>query len=324
MPPVRCQYCDQVSEIASITSWPTPRCPNCARPFTVAPGAAAAGYLHTGGGTPIQDADRIAAELSGPNAYQAPGMLRGADRMLFQRFRYRPLASRSMVTSTLLAVMISLAIGALSILIRRQGALNRIASGDFGGEIDRNTLNSVLGIIAVGFAAVTVPLGLMFTIWLRRAYINLPALGNVPLRRNPNTTFWCWIVPIWNLWVPKEIVNDVWRGSEPGAPVGDSQWTKRKVPWLVQIWWGTFLATQWPVNAFVVAWWMRGDLRIPTKDQNWLTAEQVRDFNPALVFAVACLLVSAITALMILVRVTANQEGRAREMGQVDSTGRTL
>ncbi|MBA3350376.1 MAG: DUF4328 domain-containing protein [Actinobacteria bacterium] len=47
-----------------------------------------------------------------------------------------------------------------------------------------------------------------------------------------------WIIPIVNLWRPKQILNDIWRASDPGrSPQVSALWRGRAVPGIFLLWW---------------------------------------------------------------------------------------
>jgi len=51
-----------------------------------------------------------------------------------------------------------------------------------------------------------------------------------------------WIIPIISLFRPYQRLNEIWRGSEPTAPVGDPTWRERPGSMLVYAWWATVIA----------------------------------------------------------------------------------
>ncbi|HEX6676499.1 MAG TPA: DUF4328 domain-containing protein, partial [Actinomycetes bacterium] len=84
----------------------------------------------------------------------------------------------------------------------------------------------------------------LFLAWFRRAYANLPPLGARRLRYRPWWTLGAWVLPVFSLFRPKQLLNDVWRASDPDLPpdVGDG-WHRRPVTPLLAWWWMTFLAS---------------------------------------------------------------------------------
>jgi Domain of unknown function (DUF4328) len=80
----------------------------------------------------------------------------------------------------------------------------------------------------------------LFIAWFFQAYKNLRRLGVAGLRYGNGWAIGSWFVPILGMWRPKQIANDVWRGSEPGTEVS-SGWKTVPVPSFLHWWWGLFL-----------------------------------------------------------------------------------
>jgi serine/threonine-protein kinase len=80
--------------------------------------------------------------------------------------------------------------------------------------------------------------------WFWRAYANLPALGARRLRYRRWWALGAWLLPIFSLFRPKQVLNDVWRASDPDLPpeAGD-RWRGRPVTRLLGWWWLAFLAS---------------------------------------------------------------------------------
>lgn len=104
------------------------------------------------------------------------------------------------------------------------------ATGSLGHGLDIATAIAVV-LFAVG-AALT-----LAATWL--LYRNLPALEVGDLRFGPAWAFWGWLVPGINLWRPKQIVDDLWRGSHPYAPSFSASWRVGPVPAWSSVWWIT-------------------------------------------------------------------------------------
>jgi hypothetical protein len=108
----------------------------------------------------------------------------------------------------------------------------------------------LLGVGAFFFTAI------FFISWTYRAYRNGPALGAQSPRFGAGWAIGGWFVPILWLWRPKQIVDDIWRMSDPADPpfVRSVDWRNRSVPFLISAWWGVFI-----VSAFVDRFSDRGD-----------------------------------------------------------------
>lgn len=80
----------------------------------------------------------------------------------------------------------------------------------------------------------------VFITWFFQAYKNLRRLGVQGLRHGNGWAVGAWFVPILSLVRPKQMANEIWRGSERGADVAGG-WKQGSVPSLVHWWWGLFL-----------------------------------------------------------------------------------
>jgi hypothetical protein len=86
--------------------------------------------------------------------------------------------------------------------------------------------------------------GVAFIVWFHRAYTNLPWLGARSLRFSSAWTIAGWFVPFLNLVQPKQLMDDIWRATDPvlaGQP--NSAWRQGRVSKLIHFWWGAFLAS---------------------------------------------------------------------------------
>lgn len=79
-----------------------------------------------------------------------------------------------------------------------------------------------------------------FIAWFFRAYKNLRRLGVQNMRYGDGWAIGAWFIPFFNMVRPKQIANDIWRGSEPGVEVS-AQWRQVEVPSLVHWWWALYL-----------------------------------------------------------------------------------
>jgi hypothetical protein len=75
--------------------------------------------------------------------------------------------------------------------------------------------------------------------WLWVATANVRNAG-ARVRHAPGWALGSWLVPILNLWRPKQMVDDVWRASMPGVPPGIDLRFVRK-PVVVTAWWAAYL-----------------------------------------------------------------------------------
>jgi hypothetical protein len=95
----------------------------------------------------------------------------------------------------------------------------------------------VLAVISGPIAAAT---GVVFVVWFHRAYWNLSRLGIFGLRYGSGWSIGAWFVPILNLFRPKGIADDIWRGSDVELPV-ESPLPRRQAPLTFAVWWLSFI-----------------------------------------------------------------------------------
>jgi hypothetical protein len=105
--------------------------------------------------------------------------------------------------------------------------LNRLIELD-----DRvDTLNDV-------FLALIVITVITFMIWMFRAAKNNEALARPAPRFGPGWAIGGWLIPLANVVIPVLIMQDLWRGSDPSVPRGDTRWKIGNRSLLVGFWWG--------------------------------------------------------------------------------------
>jgi hypothetical protein len=81
----------------------------------------------------------------------------------------------------------------------------------------------------------------IFVPWFAMAYRNLRRLGVQHMRWGNGWAVGAWFVPFLSLVRPKQIANDIWRGSEGGADVRTERWHLGSVAAVVHWWWALFL-----------------------------------------------------------------------------------
>ena len=109
-------------------------------------------------------------------------------------------------------------------------------------EIDANDAH----IVATGLVGGVLQLAtvVVFLIWFYRAYANVRRLGVRNLRYRTGWSIGAWFVPILNFFRPKQIANDVWRGSDPRMPApAPPAWHQNPVPALLHWWWAGWLTS---------------------------------------------------------------------------------
>ncbi|MFF4920039.1 DUF4328 domain-containing protein [Kitasatospora sp. NPDC001261] len=88
-----------------------------------------------------------------------------------------------------------------------------------------------------------VPVYAVFAVWMWRARLNAEALGGPGSQRRARA--WAlagWITPVANLWVPYQVVSDVWKASAPERSAPRAR---------LAVWWGALLVGTYVGNGYV-------------------------------------------------------------------------
>jgi serine/threonine protein kinase len=187
----------------------------------------------------------------------------------------------------------------------------RLLAGD---GVSTGDLYLWVGLVQAGWFLVTAGLWLA---WFRRAYLNLPALGARRLRYRPWWAVGAWLLPVFSLFRPKQILNDVWRASDPALPADQADtWRRRPVAELLGWWWLAFLASILVRSVTTEAVHAAADVMLLG-----LLPERFDRFQPSpgmQVLADLLTVVCALLALRVVRRTTARQGDRA---GRLAATG---
>jgi Domain of unknown function (DUF4328) len=140
-----------------------------------------------------------------------------------------------------------------------------------------------------------------FLAWYGRAYRNLERLGSDGLRFGKGWAIAYWFIPIGNLFRPKQVMNDIWRGSDPELPARAHHWQGNPVPALFHWWWALWLLSSSVANVLA-----RGSL--DTAD----TVEEAVSTATRFVVIDVIDVVPAILAIIVVRRTTRRQEERRR------------
>lgn len=133
---------------------------------------------------------------------------------------FLPLRGLANVLTVLLAVVVSAIVVRLAIELFDLGT-SHWRQGFIGLRLDKAADLTIF------------VLGIVFTVWFRRARINAERQG-WKQRRARAWAFWGWVIPVVNLWFPFQIMGDIWRAGLPAAQ-------RHKTAWLPALWWTTWL-----------------------------------------------------------------------------------
>jgi serine/threonine protein kinase len=157
--------------------------------------------------------------------------------------------------------------------------------------------------------------------WFRRAYLNLPALGARRLRFRPWWAVGAWLLPVFSLFRPKQLLNDIWRASDPDLPPDQAAtWRGRPVAGLLGWWWLAFVASVLVRSITTEAVHVAADFMLLG-----LLPEQFDRFQPSAgmqVLADLLTVLCGLLALRVVRRVTARQQERATRLAATGALAR--
>ena len=151
---------------------------------------------------------------------------------------YRSLGFMSFVLRSVLCVvaLAAVAVAALSLVINRNLGGSMPWPRAAGGGVDWAELQTWSGILAACQIALLALATVLLIGWTRRAYRNLPALDVSGLLLHRRWAVVGWLIPVVNLFVPKRILDDTWRASDPAGRPWSNGWQRTSVPVANQLW----------------------------------------------------------------------------------------
>ncbi len=214
---------------------------------------------------------------------------------------YRPVRGPAIALRALLVgLLLSAVATALAGVAAWQGSGPALVP--IGPDLDLTTWAARAELAVLVFAVVLMP---TFVWWFARAYRNLSVLGVRGLRHAPAWAVGAWFVPLVNLVVPKELVDDLFRGSDPDVALLSTGWRHQSVSWRVHAWWFALLAA---IALLATSQWALG-----TGDPRFgLTV---------VVVAAVVVATSALLGVVLVGEITARQAARAEGLGPIRRPG---
>jgi hypothetical protein len=259
--------------------------PNAAPPAPEPP--AAAPPVSEGPDAEAPDNEHPAAEAAPPPPFPSPPSL-AADRV--RDFESADSKGRA---ATILVALTSLGFVAEAFLL--------LGNSSSVAKIVRSSA-SLSGISA--FLSLTaIASGITVIIWCKGAYDNVFPLGASELRYKPWWAIGGWLIPIAFFFVPKQIVDDLWRTGAKELPSEEgSMWKNTPVPGMFQWWWALWI-TRW-----VILLAGNGMIRSAVEDND------VEQFKTAVKLVGISDLISAVAGVLLILvirKITARQDERA-------------
>jgi hypothetical protein len=199
---------------------------------------------------PVASSAVPAAPMEGARSGSSPAAAQsGLGRMHWSAFA--TVAGLAVVTvgALLLLVGAILSEEALSVILEEQRIGMIVASDDAIAQANRADAIYSAGWLVTWIALIVTPI--LFVIWLYGAYGRVAAngFGDAERRRPRHQTIWSWVVPIFNLFRPVQLVADLDRMSRGPLANGESDPWKRPVGAAIVVWWILWLIGGFAVNA---------------------------------------------------------------------------
>jgi Domain of unknown function (DUF4328) len=138
-------------------------------------------------------------------------------------------------TTCLLFACLVLEVGTLASTVSHRAAL-RVAVADpllAGDSVPEDARRPAIATLKLGALLVT---GIVWLVWLRRAYRNLALVGSKRSRFTPRQAVGYWFIPVVNLVCAYQVMKDLWLRSE--SMNDRDAYDELPAPALLSGWWG--------------------------------------------------------------------------------------
>ena len=124
-------------------------------------------------------------------------------------------------------------------------ALNAVIISAPGASVDDvRTIFSVFQMVRLVFWVVVVVTVILFIRWTATAMHNVVGLGAIELKYR-DWPIAGWLVPIWFLFRPYQVVKETWKASDPDTPTSTAgSRAYSSTHWAIGWWWGFWLLAQ--------------------------------------------------------------------------------
>ena len=151
------------------------------------------------------------------------------------------LEPRARVAAGVLGLLVIVDLVAMAIDLNYLSIINRVIDGERVPLADLNAADSRFNSSALAQLVLIALCALTFLLWYSRAYRNVIAMGVRAPRYGTRWAVGSWFVPFVNLVIPKNVTNDIYRGSDPEMAYGDPAFASRPISPLLNWWWALWL-----------------------------------------------------------------------------------
>lgn len=214
----------------------------------------------------------------------------------------KPLRPRVKAATALLVGVVAVALYSLSADLTQLDVVSRIADGERVSLQEATDSDDKVAGAATIYLVVGLIAGITFLLWWSRIYRNIVPLGVERPRWGARWAVAYWLIPIISLFRPKQVANDIWRGSDPDAPAGSEGWESRPVTPLLNWWWALFI-----LDMFIGNFAIRSAFDSDTPDElvSEATAYVITDIADAAL---------AILTIVVIWAMTRRQEARIAKL----------
>lgn len=110
---------------------------------------------------------------------------------------------------------------------------------------DIDSLRMSVGLLSFAVQIATI---VVFCMWIYRAHDNLALLGVEGCKYTPGWAVGFFFVPILNLVRPLQVVQEIWKASDPRIPPGSPEWMYNGNSALAGFWWAFWLTANITAN----------------------------------------------------------------------------
>lgn len=199
------------------------QCPRCGATFSLQPATAPTDAIHAtvSVASSVRNDDSSAARTRWKHSDTAP--------LDPEAFKLHPLSALTiaLVVGLALNLLLDLFAVCFSVRVGEPPLLNR-----------RGWPREPLVFYAISSLLLTLVTGILFSMWMARAYANAERLGTTKLRYSPSTAALVFLIPIVNILCPYPITRELWRVTSLGRrPTADPMAKRRNDRSVVMIAW---------------------------------------------------------------------------------------
>lgn len=294
--PVRCPKCQQVFEAKAPTALGAPPREDSAREQVMA-GEPSAGWSRP----PPVNPDHFSPA---PPRWRDPHADNNEPAYAYRQPLLRSLPGIGLARTVTIVMAVNLFVVVIISLILSYvylGQLQELRPGmPVPLQVERTEdLRMVVGLFSF---AIQVTLIVVFCMWIYRAHDNLELLG---VEGRQYTSGWAvgyFFVPILNLYRPLQVMQEIWKASDPQVPPGSQEWRNNPNSALAGFWWAFWLissiANNISIRVALSAAPSLDDLRMEARVE---------------IFADATALVAGLLLILIIQRIMSRQ---VRMLGQ--------